>query len=353
MLFSKEWIMEKFLEWNPDLAESMVNCSHHYSDDVPNPWHLEDDVWSHTEMVLDATMDTPEPYNLWIPAMCHDIGKVYTRKLNHEKQRASFFGHENASIQPTVDFLHWLGINHNMVFTDKAVETILYVINNHMVFHKATIDTLVGYCNHNALLFYHCNHFALSDSKGRVSDIKEIRNLGFEGEETVAKVEDADIIFACGIPGSGKDYVAEKRFPDRKIVSFDNIRVDMYLKSFPKAKDMDTKELYSKAWEWSRKKVDLTAETVKLVKESLDRGVKVVVNTSCGIFSRRGLIHSLRGLGTMSAIFVVVPLYVALERNRSRSSKTIPEDAVVRFSRKISLPTESEGFIAVEVIQNT
>ena len=337
---------EKFAKWqNGDIADAMCKCSHHYSPSVKNPWHMEDDVMTHTEMVFEQCGDDN---SLFIAALCHDIGKLYTRNLNHEKRRASFFGHECASIQPTIDFSDYINIKENLKDT-------LFMVNNHMVFHKATPETLAGYCNYDKELFEKCAIFSLADSKGRISDVKDVRLVEFPSIVSMkASVEDADVIFTCGVPGSGKDYVAEKLFPNHKIVSFDDIRVHEYLKVFPKDASMADDALYEKAWNWCRKKIDLTKLAMNDIIRWHNMGYGVVLaNTNCTIAARRQMLHAINTAKmTSSAIFVAVPSDIFKKRNQERSSRTVPEAAINRFSKELSVPTMNEGFIATDIILN-
>lgn len=86
-----QWFQEEF----PELVSDMQQCSHHYSASELNPYHLEGDVWTHTMMVmLRAQHNHPL---VQLAALCHDLGKPYTRKLNHDRLRASFYSHDAVS----------------------------------------------------------------------------------------------------------------------------------------------------------------------------------------------------------------------------------------------------------------
>ena len=151
---NKNELIERFINWNPEIAQAMMDCDHAYSPSHQNPWHLEGSVWEHTMMVLDYAAalemnhytyndiinehihyrgDYARAYDrhlLMYAALLHDIGKIYTRFEKHEKKRVAFFGHENYSIQPAIDFL----VYENVSAYD--IEIIINLIGLHMRAHK-------------------------------------------------------------------------------------------------------------------------------------------------------------------------------------------------------------------------
>lgn len=156
-------LIERFINWNPDIAQAMMDCDHAYSLSHQNPWHLEGSVWEHTMMVLDEA----EKFDidvLMYAALLHDIGKIYTRFEKHEKKRVAFFGHENFSIQPALDFLSTEKIsNHD-------IEIIINLIGLHMRAHKVESNEALyelAHCDrHLHKMLYAMN---LCDGNGRIA----------------------------------------------------------------------------------------------------------------------------------------------------------------------------------------
>jgi tRNA nucleotidyltransferase (CCA-adding enzyme) len=82
-------------------------------------WHPEGDVWTHTLQVVDEAaalvtdLDRPRALAVMLGALCHDLGKPATTKLEEGRIRSR--GHEEAGIPPTLSLLDrwnvhtWLG----------------------------------------------------------------------------------------------------------------------------------------------------------------------------------------------------------------------------------------------------
>lgn len=60
----------------PQLVKDMKNADHHYDEENLNPYHLEGDVWTHTNMVFKNSeiFSTDNDYVKW-STLLHDIGK--------------------------------------------------------------------------------------------------------------------------------------------------------------------------------------------------------------------------------------------------------------------------------------
>lgn len=88
---------------HPSLVAAMRSCSHHFSHQHLNPWHLEGDVWTHSLMVLDACRHLPQvdAVQQWV-ALLHDVGKPGARRELPDKHRVLFQGHESLSA-----FISW------------------------------------------------------------------------------------------------------------------------------------------------------------------------------------------------------------------------------------------------------
>lgn len=165
-MITKDELFELFYIWNSELVEKMETCSHHYDIDNRNAWHLEGSVWNHTLMVTDVADYFNDEYLLYA-AILHDIGKVYTRKENHEKKRVSFYGHENFSIQSAIDFMKWM--KKDAFF----IVTVCKIISLHMKAHKAETESeLMLLCSNDLHLYELVKKFNICDGTGRISAIK-------------------------------------------------------------------------------------------------------------------------------------------------------------------------------------
>ena len=142
-------ILKAFYNWNPAIVRSMEDCKHFYYEEgqlvSTNPYHLENSVFTHTILVykealkkLSLLTTEEEKVSLQIIALCHDIGKVYTRKQDTETQKVSMNGHGESSVQDTIDFLtflenngYFMGLDYHQIYYN-----VLSVISNHMRYVK-------------------------------------------------------------------------------------------------------------------------------------------------------------------------------------------------------------------------
>ena len=101
-------------------------------------WHPEGNVLNHTLHCVDALAQDPQWQDLdettkaitMLATLCHDLGKKTHSKINPKTGEIGFPGHEQASLEPTKEFLEAIG-------TPKKMHTpILALIENHMVYLK-------------------------------------------------------------------------------------------------------------------------------------------------------------------------------------------------------------------------
>ncbi len=77
-------------------------------------WHPEGDVDVHTLLVVDEArkliedLENPRQVAVMLGALCHDFGKPLTTEFVDDRIRS--YGHDEAGVQPTIDFLDRLGI---------------------------------------------------------------------------------------------------------------------------------------------------------------------------------------------------------------------------------------------------
>ena len=108
-----------FFNTRPDLVKLMENTSHNFSDEIINPYHCEGSVMNHSLLVSRYCNDGL--------ALCHDIGKCYTRFVDIEKQKVNFQGHAGISVYKSVNLLR----NGLQLNTDE-LEKYLFTISHHI-----------------------------------------------------------------------------------------------------------------------------------------------------------------------------------------------------------------------------
>lgn len=111
-----------------------------------NPeYHPEGDVWVHTGLVVDAAVQIAKENNLseeeklvlLLSALCHDLGKPITTKIEEDGKITSY-GHEEEGVPLSEKFLKSLNINQ------EVIKKVLLLVGDHMfVHHKDVVDSSV------------------------------------------------------------------------------------------------------------------------------------------------------------------------------------------------------------------
>ncbi len=356
-------VLKEFYAWNPSLVYQMKECSHHYNPPYDlNPYHLEGDCYTHSMMVLN-NLEDELVFN--ILGVCHDIGKIYAHHIKDGKVK--FSGHEFASIQDTIDFLYYLRDKGYFSDITEMAYYVLSIISGHMNMLSGDMDIekKKAVLNHDFDLIEKAEKFSRADKKGCIVDKnaveKETREIDL-GDVDVTKgfvnsMDDCDIILMCGVPGCGKDYLAEKLFPDARILSYDDIRVEVYRNSseYDGSEEESFHELYYKAYNYARKnKIDLNSYLNQEVDSAFYDGYKKVVicNTNLTRKSRRSTINLLsRDDRKFGAYFILANSDTIFNRNRNRN-KVIPEHVMRSFFTNQQIPTQHDGFDRVEFVDN-
>jgi len=344
-------ILKDFIE-HSDLHEKMNDCSHH-NDDGLSKHHLEGSVWTHTMLTYKEA--NPDSLYELLMALCHDIGKIYTRKIN-DKGYTTFYNHDSASVQPTINFLGYL-YKKNAINTTEITQFInhcLPVIGNHILYYNST-EKLNYIANGSSRTIDNLYKLSEMDGKGSIccDDSKKQSYGKYQASDALTFKQipidnnKQTITIWAGLPGSGKDYLAEKS--GDTIVSFDDIRVDTYKKNISKDLwgDFSDELLYSNAFIYCiKKKINLTELLRQKIKALDDTNISIC-NTSLTRKSRRTLINVI-GAHKYNWIMkqVFCPIDTILERNQKRSCKTIPESVIANMSKRIEIATLFENHIS-------
>ncbi len=98
-------------------------------------WHPEGDVWAHTLQVvdeaaalsLDLVEDRPRRLSVMLAALCHDLGKTTTTRLEDGRIRSR--GHEEAGLAPTLALLDRWQV-HTLLGYDVRAQVLALVANH-------------------------------------------------------------------------------------------------------------------------------------------------------------------------------------------------------------------------------
>jgi hypothetical protein len=352
-------ILKAFLE-NNTLITSMKNCDHSNGNKY-NPYHMEGSVWTHTMLVYNQVTNN-DPF-LLIMALCHDIGKVLSRKIN-DNDKVTFYGHADMSVQPTIDFIKFL-VEKEIITSFQAeyfIKICLPMMANHMIYYQ-NIEKFDSFTHSNdkktSYLFkYYLKMMAKIDTEGSISKSEKVdkKNYNIKLEHFNKKEKNdnlKNIIIWSGVPASGKDYLAEKNgYP---IISFDDIRVEIF-KNNNKINDLSESEIYKKAYNFiNENNINLMKPLIKKIKNlSSDFNTINICNTSLTRKSRKSIINSLnQNKYNFYIKQIFSPTETSLMRNAIRESKTIPLSAMNKMFYRVNVATHFEkGICDIEYIYN-
>lgn len=225
-------ILKWFKENYNDLYEALKITKHSHSNGNVNPFHEEDDVFSHSMLVLDLVENN---INQIFAALLHDIGKIYTR---YEKKsgKVSFRNHENVSMVKSIDILN----NASHVFDIDKLLVLKLIAWHGTLWNKIPIEERLKTINrcygHQYDFFNQLIKFVEADAYGR--------NMSESISETELKFIDSqfaflhnyipfntqayktkrplNLIVLIGLSGSGKSTYVKKLDGEFSIVSVDN-----------------------------------------------------------------------------------------------------------------------------------
>lgn len=164
-----------------DMWRAMVNTREN------SPWHREENVGVHTQMLLDWYMqnlaanrsETQRMLTL-VACLFHDVGKPPAQVVKFREDRGeyrAYHGHEQLSARMWVDYAmtHEQEVQYDLRFTLDDVANVALMLERHVPFDmkdekkrkalKDTFMTRMGRAGHQAWL-----DLLLSDQHGRVSD---------------------------------------------------------------------------------------------------------------------------------------------------------------------------------------
>jgi len=350
-------ILKAFLE-NTELVKSMKDCDHGHNG-RDNDYHLCGNCWTHTMLVYNQS--DPDDLIELIMALCHDIGKVITRKVKDDGSKVTFYGHADASIQPTIDFLMHLR-NKDIIHlgdVDYFIEIGLSPMANHMIYYQ-NYNKLNYFTGNDTLLEVYYRRMEEMDGQGSICKGEKIEQTkGTELKKYIPKVWNDDlpvVTIWTGLPGSGKDYLADKT--DDIVLSFDKTRVDVYLQYLASIGDTMTRtpaQVYADAFVYCNEhKVDLMKIMSSNARKILQKGNNVnICNTSLTRKARRGIINSIGVKYNYVVKQVFTPTDVIFERNMNRTNHNVPVSVIHRMMEHMTVCTHFEPHInEIEYILN-
>jgi predicted kinase len=157
----------------------------------------------------------------------------------------------------------------------------------------------------------------------------------------------SELVMLCGIPTSGKSTYVKKLklldyWKDAVVLSTDN-----YIEKYATRVGQTYNEVFDDTIDEATRQLELAFIEAK------DKGRDIIWDqTNLSIKSRRKKLSKLPSSYARGVIYFKVSLEDALERNKTREGKFIPESILKRMYHQFEIPTLQEGFDYVEEVKS-
>jgi predicted kinase len=152
-----------------------------------------------------------------------------------------------------------------------------------------------------------------------------------------------ELLMLCGIPCSGKSTYIEKL---KKIPYWENaivLSTDNYIEKQAQRMGMTYNDIFDDVIDNATRELELAFIEAK------DKGKNIIWDqTNLSIKTRRKKLSKLPSFYCRCAVYFEISLEAALERNKHREGKFIPESILERMWYQFEIPTIAEGFDYVE-----
>lgn len=326
-----------------------------------SPWHREANVLVHTQMVVGEyvrmTDETGHPWTRTdylgaVSCAFHDTGKPAAKVEKYREDRGTYFafhGHETISSRLFETF----ACEHPDMFGADEIYKICWMIEYHMPWEMAAKEkrrNLALTAKDIDVDVY--TRALMADQYGRLADdqeakciraeawIKEFKELCETVEPIVIDPTAPKMFMLIGTSGSGKSTLLNwiKQFhPSADVFSLDELRHQFYNSN----RDHDGyRDAFNQSIE--DKTFNGRADSVfsSMVRE---RNVLIIDNVNAGAKRRANYVTQARRHGYhVVAVTMPVSLQMVLDRQNSRTDKSVPDEAVRRQYASIQQPSLGE-----------
>lgn len=156
----------------------------------------------------------------------------------------------------------------------------------------------------------------------------------------------AECVMLVGIPCSGKSTYVEKL---KTIPYWSNsviLSIDNYIEKVAKEHNTTYNEIFEDCISEATRQLELS------LIEAKDRGENLIWDqTNLTVKTRKKKLSKLPSFYARGVIYFEISLEEALERNKNREGKFIPESIIKRMYHQLEIPTKNEDFDYVEKIE--
>jgi tRNA uridine 5-carbamoylmethylation protein Kti12 len=156
-----------------------------------------------------------------------------------------------------------------------------------------------------------------------------------------------ELLMLCGIPTCGKSTYIEKLkkldyWSDAVVLSTDN-----YIEKIAQEHNTTYNEIFENCIDEATRQLEINFIEAK------DKGKNIIWDqTNLSVKARRKKLSKVPSLYARGVIYFEISLEEALERNKHREGKFIPESILKRMYHQFEVPTINEGFDYVEKVES-
>jgi predicted kinase len=156
-----------------------------------------------------------------------------------------------------------------------------------------------------------------------------------------------ELVMLCGIPTSGKSTYVQKilKIPywsDAVVLSTDN-----YIEKEAQRLNLTYNEIFDDVIDNATRELEIQFNMAK------DKGKDIIWDqTNLSTKTRKKKLSKLPSYYKRGIVYFQITLEEALERNKHREGKFIPESILKRMYHQFEVPTKEEGFDYIESVQS-
>ncbi len=352
---TRDKLVQWFIENEHEKYLEMVNSMHTVDLKFPNIFHAENQVFTHTLMVMTWIEAQKEKYSendyikLITTALLHDTGKPNTQETmpaNEDKPiRNSFKGHEGVSTFFAVGVLKKLQKDFPEIYSEEIIKDIIKLISTHGVHIDETTE-----------LKELKEAFRQADKNGAVRLVTEKKFEQYEPRKYLKPTmkTDSKLVLLCGLPNSGKSTARKElnKFGEYFILSRDDL-----LETFYEAKTGKV-DSYNTMYKYIHNDKDILKEFEGVFAKQIEQARKyknvLVDMTLLSLSSRRKMLNNFPKFKA-EIIVVMTDNDELFKRNKKRfeeTNKFISEKVIENMMTSFVFPVKEEGFENIEFIIN-
>ena len=352
---TRDKLVTWFIKNEPEKYRDMCESNHTVNMFEPNVYHAENQVATHTYMVMTWIEAQKEKYTddeyiiLITSALLHDTGKPNceeTKPANETKPiRNSFKGHEGVSTFFSVGVLKKLQKEFPEIYTDEIIEKIIKVVSLHGTYIDDTSD----------ILFLR-DEFRKADKNGAIRLLDEGLYSQYEKRKFLkpTKIEQGKTLTVLvGLPNSGKSTIRaemQKRDKHLFVVSRDDMLEDFYQRKTGEIKDYNT--MYRFLHEDETLLKEFKKEFEDLLNSIAKNKSDILIDmTQLSLSSRRKMLNHFPKFNK-KAIVIMTDNETLFERNDKRYEETgkfISRTVIENMMTSFTFPVLEEGFDSIEL----